>query len=315
MRVIGSFFRLIRWPNLLFIVLTQWLFYFVVIRSLQFEPYSLNPRHHLLFYLLMSASIFIAAGGYAINDYFDLQIDTINKPHKVVVDRILKRRWIIVWHLVLSTAGIVISLYISFRTGYWIIAIANTICVLLLWFYSTHFKKQLLTGNLVISALTAWVIIVVYFFAGAGLLNYNGWHSDVWLFDIRKLYKLTIVYAGFAFIMSLIREVVKDMEDLYGDAQYQCRTMPLVWGIPVSKMFVAVWIVVCSAALFIIQLYMWQSGWWIDALYTALLIAVLLLYILRKLYRAQKPEDYHKLSNDIKWVMLTGILSMLFFLT
>jgi len=263
----------------------------------------------------MSASIFIAAGGYAINDYFDLQIDTINKPHKVVVDRILKRRWIIVWHLVLSTAGIVISLYISFRTGYWIIAIANTICVLLLWFYSTHFKKQLLTGNLVISALTAWVIIVVYFFAGAGLLNYNGWHSDVWLFDIRKLYKLTIVYAGFAFIMSLIREVVKDMEDLYGDAQYQCRTMPLVWGIPVSKMFVAVWIVVCSAALFIIQLYMWQSGWWIDALYTALLIAVLLLYILRKLYRAQKPEDYHKLSNDIKWVMLTGILSMLFFLT
>jgi 4-hydroxybenzoate polyprenyltransferase len=314
MQVISSFFRLVRWPNLFFIALTQWLFYFIVVRKLHYVSYSFEPRHHFLFYVLMTASVFIAAGGYIINDYFDLHIDTVNKPEKVVVDRAVKRRWAIVWHLLFSGIGLGASFYVSYRTGYWIIAIANLICVALLWFYSTHFKKQLLIGNLVISALTAWVIVVIYFFAGAGPLNYNGWHEGNYRLDDRRLYELSFIYAGFAFIISLIREVIKDLEDMYGDAQYQCKTMPIVWGVPVSKMFVAVWMIVCCAALLIIELYMWQSGWWPGALYTIFLVILPLLYVLVKLYAAKSPPQYHKLSNLMKLIMLTGIMSMLFFL-
>ena len=315
MKLLVAFLRLIRWPNLLFIAITQWLFYFCVVQSLQLEkttPFQAGPLQYIHFYLLILASVLIAAAGYIINDYFDMHIDAVNKPARVVVDKVVKRRWAILWHLLFSFTGLLISLFISYKTGTWIIIIANVGCVLLLWFYSTTFKKKLLSGNIIIAALTAWVIIVVYFFAGATFLNYDGWHSDNHFFE-KRLYKFTMLYAGFAFIVSLIREVVKDLEDMHGDARYHCKTMPIEWGVPATKVFTAVWVIVCCAALAIVQLYMWQSGWWGSAVYCIVLIIVPLVYILRQLYKASIPADYHRLSGLIKLVMLTGILSMIFF--
>jgi len=269
------------------------------------------------FLLLVTSSVCIAAAGYIINDYFDLHIDAINKPKKVVIDKIVKRRWAIVWHLVLSAIGILISLYFSYKTGNWIVAFGNFLCVLLLWFYSTTFKKKLLTGNIIISALTAWVILVLYFayaYMGnphpAGL---TGWNLETYGFDIRKLFKYTVLYAGLAFIISLIREVVKDLEDMDGDSRYFCKTMPLVWGVPATKVFVAVWLVVAISALAIIQFYAWQLGNKLIVFYSFVLIIVPMIYILNKLKKAVGTNDYHALSNAIKLVMLTGILSMLFF--
>lgn len=308
MKLILAFFKLIRWPNLVFIALTQFLFYFCVYKSLVVQP-GFEPDHRL-FYLLMLASVVIAAAGYIINDYFDLQIDAVNKPAKVVVDKILSRRWAIVWHWVLSGLGILLSIYISYRIGDWLIAIANLACVFLLWFYSTTFKKKILSGNVIISALTAWVIVVVYFFCGANIAT---WPKSP-AFDAPKFFKFMILYAGFAFIVSLIREVVKDLEDMEGDAKYQCRTMPIAWGVPASKVFAAVWLVVAIASLIIVQLYAWQSGFWMVALYSVILIIFPLVIVLRKLYKAALPADYHELSSYVKLVMLAGILSMLFFL-
>ena len=316
MKLIKAFFQLIRWPNLVFIGLTQWLFYFCIVPSV-YEP-NQNAVKELnkvdgLFYLLIFSSIMIAAAGYIINDYFDLQIDAINKPKKVVIDKILKRRWAIVWHLLLSLAGLGCSIFISIETDKWIIAIANFSSIFLLWIYSTTFKKKILTGNIIISALTAWVVLVVYYFAGANFLNYKGWENINYPFDIRKLYQLTILYSGFAFIISLIREAVKDMEDMEGDARFQCNTMPIKWGIPASKVFVAVWVVICISSLIIIQIYAWQTGWWISAVYNLCFVIIPLLFVLKKLYKAKISADYHQLSNYLKLVMLAGILSMLFF--
>jgi len=309
MKLVAAFFKMIRWPNLFFIALTQSLFYFCVFEKILTEP----GTHHkdFLFYLLVSASVMIAAAGYIINDYFDRQIDAVNKPKKVVVDKILKRRWAIVWHWVLSGIGILLSFYISYKIGNWIIILANSAVVLLLWFYSTTFKKKILSGNIIIAALTAWVIVVVYFFCGANIAVWQ--QSDV-LFDARRFFKFTILYAGFAFIVSLIREVIKDLEDMDGDARYHCRTMPIAWGVPTSKVFTAVWLVVCIAALAIVQLYAWQLGWWVISIYTILLIILPLIFILRNLYKASTPAHYHQLSTTVKLVMLAGILSMLFFI-
>ncbi len=316
MKLFDAFLKLVRWPNLLFIALTQWLFYFCVLNSVYKNGTGLspNPQLNYLFYLLIAASVLIAAAGYIINDYFDLQIDVINKPERVVVDRVVKRRWAIMWHLILSFLGILISLFISYKTHKWVILVANTSCVMLLWFYSTIFKRKLLSGNIIISALTAWVIVVVYFFSGASIISYKGWHISNYPFDIKKFYKFTILYAGFAFIVSLIREVVKDMEDMEGDAKYDCKTMPVEWGIPATKVFTAVWIVVCIATLAILQLYAWQSGWWIISVYCIIAIILPLILILKKLYKATTPADYHSISSMVKLVMLGGILSMVFFI-
>lgn len=314
MTVLGAFFRLIRWPNLVFIILTQCLYFFCVFRSLIVAPLpALFSEKY--FFLLVAASVLIAAAGYIINDYFDLHIDAINKPHKVVIDKIVKRRWAIVWHLVFSAMGILISLYFSYKTGNWIVATGNLLCVIFLWFYSTTFKKKLLTGNIIISALTAWVILVLYF-AYAYMENKSltsGWNLASYDFDIRKLFKYTALYAGLAFIVSLIREVVKDLEDMEGDGRYNCKTMPLAWGVPATKVFIAVWLVVAISALAIIQFYAWQLGNNLIVLYSISLVIIPMIYIINKLYKAVNTQDYHSLSKVIKLVMLTGILSMLFF--
>lgn len=128
-----------------------------------------------------------------------------------------------------------------------------------------------------------------------------------------KLFKYAIVYAGFAFIISLIREVIKDMEDMEGDAKYGCKTMPIVWGIPASKVFTAVWIIVLTAALVILQIYALYLHWWWSVVYCVVTLIIPLLWILKKLYAAQVTKDYHQLSTAIKLVMLAGILSMIFF--
>ncbi len=96
MKLTAAFFQLIRWPNLFFIALTQLLFYYCIAAPL--APSGGESYFKNLFYLLMLASVFIAAAGYIINDYFDLKIDEINKPQKVVIDKIIKRRWAIIWH-------------------------------------------------------------------------------------------------------------------------------------------------------------------------------------------------------------------------
>jgi 4-hydroxybenzoate polyprenyltransferase len=265
------------------------------------------------FIMLMAASVLIAAGGYIINDYFDVQIDAVNKPERVLVNRVVKRRWAILWHLVFSITGIVLSAYIGYKMRSYTIAFGNVLCVVLLWFYSTTFKRQLLTGNIIISALTAWVIIVLYFFAGARIIGDGNWGDAAYPFDIRRLFKFTFIYAGFAFIISLIREVVKDLEDLEGDARYNCRTMPVVWGVPASKVFVGVWLIVLVVALTVILFYALKNGWYAGAIYGFIAVELPLLFILFGLKKAVQASDYHRLSNQIKWVMFAGILSMIFF--
>ncbi len=98
-----------------------------------------------------------------------------------------------------------------------------------------------------------------------------------------------------------------------GDAQYNCKTMPIVWGVPAAKVFTAVWIVVCIAALAIVQFYAWQLGWWLAATYCIGLIILPMFLILKNLYKAVTPSEYHRISSMIKFVMLAGILSMAFF--
>jgi 4-hydroxybenzoate polyprenyltransferase len=296
--------------NLLFIVLTQALFQFAIVIPMFRNNVSSPALSVKYFSLLVLSSVLIAAAGYIINDYFDLNIDRINKPEKIVVEKVIKRRWAIIWHWVLSFIGVLIGFYVGWKTGVVWLGFANTGCVAALWFYSTTFKKKLLSGNILISLLTAWVVLVVGF-----ATHYRmAFNPEVfgYLYG-SKLLRFTFLYAGFAFIICLVREVVKDIEDMAGDAKYGCRTMPIVWGVQVSKVFAGTWLAVLTASLLIVFAYVLQFYWLAAAAYCMVLIIVPLINILRRLYRAKTINDYHILSGWIKFVMLTGILSMVFF--
>jgi 4-hydroxybenzoate polyprenyltransferase len=310
MNLIVAFFRLIRSLNLLFIVLTQYLFqYFIIVPIFRKHGLSL-PVNDWEFALLSLSSVLIAAAGYIINDYFDLNIDRINKPQKLVVEKHIKRRWAIIWHWVLSFIGVIIGFFLGWRLHAWWLGLANLGCVAALWFYSTVFKKRLLSGNIIISLLTAWVVMVVGFLSHYIVMNEAERFAGI---DRSKILRFTFLYAGFAFIISLIREVVKDIEDMDGDAKYGCNTMPIIWGVRVSKVFAATWMVVLIGALLIVTAYVLQMGWWIPAVYCLLLIIVPLLQLLRRLRVAVTIKEFHYISSLIKVVMFTGILSMIFF--
>ena len=306
MRLIAGFLKMIRLPNLLFIILTQVLFQYCVYIPLY--QGKISPNDALQLILLVIASVFIAAAGYCINDYFDINIDEENKPGQMVVDKVIHRRWAIAWHFILSSLGILLTLFAVPVLQKWYIILANIFCVALLWFYSTSFKRNLLIGNIVISLLTAWTILILFFaklspddaIGSGNPVNY-------------KFFRIAFLYAGFAFIISLIREAIKDMEDLKGDEKYGCRTMPVVWGVNATKVYVAVWLFVLLALLAIVEVYVLQFNWWWAVAYIALLIIAPLVLIFYRLDRASGTVAFHQLSNWSKFVMLTGILSLIFF--
>lgn len=302
MRLIPAFFRLIRWQNGLFIVLTQILFYFCIYRSL----YKAEESPRQLIWLIV-ASVFIASAGYIINDYFDLNIDRINKPKKNVVDSVISRRWVILWHFLLSAAGILATaIAVSFQK--WYLIIANIVCVMLLWLYSTSFKRQLLIGNFVIAILTSWTVLILFF----SKVSFQAAFGNTDL-DTAKYFRVAFLYGGFAFIITLIREAIKDVEDIEGDRRYGCKTLPIIAGITTTKVYTAVWILVLIAALVVLQLYILQFQWWWAIVYTSLFVILPLLYLFVVHYKARTSSDFARLSSITKWITLTGILSMIFF--
>jgi 4-hydroxybenzoate polyprenyltransferase len=269
---------------------------------------SLPAKDLLHFIFLVLASLFIAAAGYVINDYFDINIDEINKPEKMVVDKLINRRWAIAWHFMLSFTGLVFTVLALPVLSKWYLVLANIACIALLWFYSTRFKKSLLIGNIVISLLTAWTILIVFFSkVSVGNAFAPGSHSQP------KFFRLAFLYAGFAFLCSLIREAIKDIEDIKGDERYGSRSMPIAWGVNASKVYIAVWMIALIIILLTLQIYILQFRWWELVVYGLLTVTLPLVLIFRKLFKASTAKDYHNLSNGMKLVMLAGILSMVFF--
>jgi 4-hydroxybenzoate polyprenyltransferase len=306
MQLLVGFFRLVRLPNLIFIALAQGLFQLAI-----YEPVyagHLPEGDRVRFLWLLLASVLIAAGGYVINDYFDVNIDEVNKPDALVVDKIISRRWAMAWHFLLSSAGLVCTVLAlqSFRQGY--LLLLNLACVVLLWFYSTRFKKSFLIGNFLIALLVAWSILVV-FVAKIDPVRwaYGTDHQQL------RLYRFAALYACFAFLATLSRELIKDVEDMEGDRRYGCRTLPIVWGIGVARFVALIWVSLLLFLLLGVLIYLLQLNYWVAFLYGSLLILLPLLDWIRRLQKASTPADFGKLSRYVKWILLAGIFSMIFF--
>lgn len=310
MKLVVAFLKMIRLPNLFFILLTQLLFQLCIIAPV-FRNAGLQPvLDPVLLSLLILSSVLIAGAGYIINDYFDINIDQVNKPKANVVDQVISRRWAMFWHSLLSFAGVVLGFYIGWELNIFWLGMMNFLCSVLLFVYSTTFKKQLLTGNWIISFLTAWSVAVI------GLVTfYYVFHnaSDFPSIENNKILRFTILYAAFAFIISLIREAIKDMEDMQGDAKYGCRTMPIVWGVNASKVYTAVWLCVLIGAVLVVEIYLLQYNWWWPVIYAFVFITLSSALILKKLYKASTSAAFHRLSTYAKGIMLAGILSMILF--
>jgi 4-hydroxybenzoate polyprenyltransferase len=253
----------------------------------------------------------IAAAGYIINDYFDTQADLINKPARVVVGVTVSRKVAMILHAVLNIMGVGIGVYLAFYVGLPSLSLVFVLSTGLLWFYSTNYKRQFLVGNLIVAFLTGLVPLMVVLFE-IPLLNRE--YGEVMIrYDASFNYLLAWVsaFSFFAFITTLIREIIKDAEDLEGDNAYGMRTVPIVLGTFWTRFVVVLLIaVIIFTLLFLLFKYIFFSVDPVDYIslfYFSLFLILPLILLAIQVMTARDKRAYHRASTLIKLVMLFGI--------
>lgn len=301
--------RLTRLPNVLIIILTQ-----VLLRYCILEPYlyadapeAMSPLPYFL--VMVFVTVVIAIGGYVINDYFDVKIDSINRPEKLVVNKLIGGLTAIKLHLFLNAVAILLGFYLSWRIKAISFGFVFPFISGLLWIYSAKYKRVLFWGNFIVAGLSAFVILVVLLFEFFWL-RMNAVQFMSVLPDIRWVTYVFFAYAIFAFLVSMVREIIKDMEDTEGDEMAGCQTLPIVVGIKYTRYVVfgilIVTVVLLAYAMVILnRLSLFMAFW-----YFVFTVQTGALYLMVKLYHAREKQDYHYLSSLCKLIMVAGILSM-----
>ena len=305
-----AFLKLVRFENLLMIVFTQWLLRYVVLQKIV-RDYGLQLElGDTLFALVIISTVLIAAAGYIINDYFDVKTDLINHPDTVVVDRVIKRRWAIILHISFTFLGLVLGVYAALKTGYLRLAVFHVVAAVLLWFYSTHFKKMLLVGNVVVSLLTAAVAFMPFVYEmGVMQKTHPGFILDytalTWV-----AFKTTALFSVFAFLTSMAREIIKDVEDYKGDAATGGSTLPIAWGIRTAKLVVFFVLVITFLLLFFVLYNTVKSQrvlFTLNNLYLLLALMLPLLLLAGYLAKASESREFKRASLFLKLIMLLGL--------
>jgi len=260
----------------------------------------------LHFFFLVMATVLITAAGYVINDYFDTKTDLVNRPEKVILGRKLNRRWAILLHIIFNTIGIGLGTYISFYIGLPILSLVFVMITGILWFYSTTYKRQFLIGNVIVALLTALVPLMVLLFEIPLLRAKYGLLMLELKASFNYIILWVIAFSFYAFLLTLIREVIKDIEDFEGDNAYGRNTMPIVLGVMNTKIVIITFILLTQFSLLYVYFRFLKDTF--TLVYFGVFLIVPLLMLLYKLLTAKKKMDYHLASNLSKVIMLAGIL-------
>jgi 4-hydroxybenzoate polyprenyltransferase len=301
--------RLIRLPNLLIIILTQSLIrWWLMGPLLDAKGLSLQMSNSV-FMVMMLATVFISAGGYVINDYFDRKIDTVNDPEDVIVGHSISLRHTMALHMVLTILGILLGFYAAYKVHYFYLGILFMLGAGILWFYSTIYKRQLLIGNLIVALLTAAVPLLVLFFELPMLYAALGSIIITEGFRLSYLAMWVGCFSGFAFLLTLAREIIKDAEDIKGDISYGRKTLPAVAGIGTSKAVVASIYAITALALILVYLFYLPDRYTLIYILAFLIAPLAIATIL--LLRARMAKAFHTVSILTKCIMLAGLLYIL----
>lgn len=309
MNLVFAFFRLIRIGNLLLIALSMNLFYYLVLIPVHTDKLhtSLVPFTRFEFILLILSVVLIAAAGNIINDYYDFEADRNYKSNKPLPLGFFSLNQAMYIHIIFAVTGIGIGYYVSWAAGYWQMGYVYIICSLLLYLYSSFMKKIPLVGNVVVSALTAFIFVLFLLYESVFLRTIT-FEQGAYAFAI--ITWQVKFYGGFAFLTNLARELVKTLEDREGDAAGNIPTVAVRFGEPAAK----------SAAMLVLLLLLAGLGYFMNSFLEAravkefsyLLFAVVLplLASVILLLLAKERSMYHKISGLLKAVMLAGILSI-----
>lgn len=307
--------QLIRWKNLLIMLLTQFLAWACVVLPMSRVAHVSLLLNFPNFMLVAGSTILIAAAGYIINDYFDIRIDNINRPEKMVLEKSIPRRQAIIWHTSLNIIALALAGIVARRGGHYSWLGLQLVCTFLLWFYSTHFKRQFMIGNVVVALLTALTIVVLVIYEPAMypyLLQKPFILTPQDLYLPNPIYVLAI-YTYFAFVLTWMREIVKDMEDFKGDEADGCITMPIKWGLKKSVRFIQLLGVFALVPLCIGANKLLLKQDYLLGFYAIIMLIIPLIVWMWFLQQKHTTDHYGKASRWIKLIMVAGIGSLIIY--
>lgn len=258
---------------------------------------------------LIASVMFVAAGGYVINDYFDTKSDVVNRPNERIVGCEISRGSAASMHIVLSVMGCIFGMLASLRIGFWQLGLLYPFVVGLLWFYSSAYKGMFLVGNIVVALLTAIVPILPSLYEMRGLLQIDDPCISMGVFDPIVILYWSVGYGVFAFGTTLVREIIKDAEDVEGDIIQECRTLPIVLGTVWVKIIVSILILCIVAALSVAYVNFLNEIK--TAIYIGVAVLLPFLFLLFRVLTAKNKNDWHFCSIVTKIVMVFGILYLI----
>lgn len=308
--MITHYIKLIRWPNLLMMILIMVLVrYFLIAIPLTQAGVGL-VNSPWLFGLLMLSVVLLAAAGYVINDYFDQDVDEFNKPHKQIVGKHIPAESAKRFYWQLTITGMLAGFYVSYAVSSLRLALIFIMLAGLLWFYSSRYKRMVLVGNIVVAFVAATGVFVVWFFELNTLIN----QAQLFIDASRLMPTITglvFAYALFASISSILRELIKDIEDQQGDQRCGCRTFPVVYGISVAKN-----LALGLAVILLSMIGFWQYILYFREMHTAMGVLFVSdaigLIVIARLFTATSKTHFRQAATFVKLLMLTGILSIPF---
>ncbi len=312
-----DFFNLIRWKNLLFLAVVMWMLQRLVVIPVMigfgFEP--LDLLHGWPFALLIIATVLTAAGGYVINDYFDVKIDAINNPDNQIVGKTISREQAMRIYQTLTACGVVAGVAAAWVLRSWSIGLLMVFMPGLLWFYSSSYKRMLIVGNLIVALSTALVPVLL---AMADIAYLELTYSENLLYQtsiLPTIYRWLSAFALFAFMLTFCREIIKDLEDQVGDRELECHTIPVVLGENWSKVIVTI-LMLLTMALLLLAYMKWipfDKEWGSANMNYMLCFAVLWIVAVVMFLRSHRAVDYAVSSAMVKILMGWGMVYAIVF--
>jgi len=311
-----NFLRLIRFPNLLFIALVQyllrWCIMSPILRSKGFELQT----GEFDFFLLVISTMLLAAAGYVINDYFDRKTDLINHPGSVLISKVFSGRFAIALHSILNIIAVLTGIFLVVKIGLYKLSVIYLIVPLVLWFYSAYFKRRFLSGNLIIAMFIALIPLMVALFEAPLLRKHYQESIFIINHEVNNVFYWVAGYSFFAFLMGLIYMIIKDIEDHSGNIQFGRKTLPAVLGINITRMVVlALTLILFFSSSYIIYSVL-NSELFIIYYLTAIVVPLILMIIF--LLKSDRKEDFRKAVISARVIMIAGIFFILvagYFLT
>jgi len=301
-----SYLKMIRPVNLLILAVTQYLVLFFLIRPIMLHNNCDIITNQLDFALFVLSNVLLAAAGYAINDYYDTRIDKINNPEKNVLLQGVPAKNAVNLNYILNAIACLLGFYCAWKVGFIKLGFLPLVVALALYFYALKYKRQFLIGNIVVSLVIAYSILVVWLF------QFFAIKSDATVFTSMLNSYMVISYfvigfAVFAFFITFIREIIKDIEDIEGDRADGCNTVPIKLGIPKTKTVILGFILFTIVLLAFAQTLLY-TDYMITAWYL-ILVQGMLIFLIFKLMKAKEKADFHFLSLFTKIIMIAGLLA------